>query len=89
MSLDNYQGIEAVDKEAGLVTVRAGTRLYQLGAALHENGLAQINLGDINQQSIAGAVSTGTHGTGADPANHRHPDCGLETRKRPWRTRYH
>lgn len=66
MSLDNYQGIEAVDKEAGLVTVRAGTRLYQLGTALHENGLAQVNLGDINQQSIAGAVSTGTHGTGAD-----------------------
>ncbi|MBE2224605.1 MAG: FAD-binding protein [Anaerolineae bacterium] len=66
MSLDNYQGIEAIDKEAGLVTVKAGTRLYQLGATLHENGLAQENLGDINQQSIAGAVSTGTHGTGAD-----------------------
>ena len=65
VSLDNYQGIESVDDETGYVKVRAGTRLHQLGQALQAHGLAQENLGDINVQSIAGAVSTGTHGTGA------------------------
>ena len=65
VSLDNYQGIESVDDATGHVKVRAGTRLHQLGKALHQHGLAQENLGDINAQSIAGAVSTGTHGTGA------------------------
>lgn len=65
VSLDNYQGIESVDHETGYVKVRAGTRLHHLGSALKEHGLAQENLGDIDDQSIAGAVSTGTHGTGA------------------------
>ena len=46
------------------MTVLGGTRLKQLGDALLERGLAQENLGDIDVQSIAGAISTGTHGTG-------------------------
>jgi len=62
VSLDNMQGI--VDASANVARVRAGTRLYALGAALAERGLAMENLGDINVQSIAGATSTGTHGTG-------------------------
>ncbi len=64
MSLDNMQGVISADEARGTVTVFGGTRLYNLGPALHERGVAQENLGDINQQSIAGAISTSTHGTG-------------------------
>jgi L-gulonolactone oxidase len=46
------------------VTVRAGTRLHELSALLAEHGLALENLGDIDVQTVAGAISTGTHGTG-------------------------
>lgn len=66
LSLDRLRGLEEVDIERRLVTVRAGTKLKELGELLHEHGLAQENLGDINAQSIAGAISTGTHGTGMD-----------------------
>jgi FAD/FMN-containing dehydrogenase len=48
-----------------LVTVRSGTTLRSLNAALDLLGLALPNLGDIDEQTIAGAISTGTHGTGA------------------------
>jgi FAD/FMN-containing dehydrogenase len=44
--------------------VAAGTKLHLLGQLLFERGLAQENLGDIDVQSIAGAISTGSHGTG-------------------------
>jgi FAD-linked oxidoreductase len=64
LSLDNLQGIESVDAEGGTVTVLAGTKLKRLGNDLLARGLAQENLGDIDVQSIAGAISTGTHGTG-------------------------
>jgi FAD-linked oxidoreductase len=64
MSLEHLQGIESIDKERGTVTVLGGTRLKRLGQELFEHGLAQENLGDIDVQSISGAISTGTHGTG-------------------------
>ena len=64
ISLDNWQGIEEIDVKRGTVKVRGGTKLRMLGEALFEYGLAQENLGDINVQSISGAISTGTHGTG-------------------------
>jgi len=64
MSLDDLQGIESVDTERDTVTVLGGTRLKNLGDLLLARGLAQENLGDIDVQSIAGAISTGTHGTG-------------------------
>ena len=64
ISLDHMQGIESIDAERGTVTVLGGTKLKRLGEELMAHGLAQENLGDINVQSIAGAVSTGTHGTG-------------------------
>jgi len=64
VSLDRMQGVVDVDAGTGIARVQAGTRLYALGAALAERGLAMENLGDINVQSIAGATSTGTHGTG-------------------------
>ncbi|GHO87431.1 D-arabinono-1,4-lactone oxidase [Dictyobacter formicarum] len=64
LSLDNLQGVEKVDAEHGTATVLGGTRLKLLGEALLAQGVAQANLGDIDMQSIAGAISTGTHGTG-------------------------
>ncbi len=64
MSLEAMQGVESIDNERGTATVLGGTRLFNLGDALFEHGLAQENLGDINVQSISGAISTGTHGTG-------------------------
>ena len=63
--LDRLAGITRADRDAGLVTVLAGTRLHALNEALWHLGLSMTNLGDIDVQSISGAVSTGTHGTGA------------------------
>jgi FAD-linked oxidoreductase len=64
ISLEQMQGIEEIDTEHSTVTVLAGTTLKTLGQALHTHGLAQENLGGIDAQSLAGAISTGTHGTG-------------------------
>ena len=64
MSLDEMQGIENVDTTSGRAIVLGGTRLKKLGETLFEHGMAQENLGDIDVQSISGAISTGTHGTG-------------------------
>ncbi|RJQ90671.1 D-arabinono-1,4-lactone oxidase [Amycolatopsis panacis] len=65
LDLTRWTGIERVDLETHQVTVRAGTTLRALNAALDGIGLAMTNLGDIDAQTIAGAISTGTHGTGA------------------------
>ena len=64
LSLDRMQGVVQIDRETNTATVWAGTKLDMLGDLLYAEGLAQENLGDINKQSIAGAISTGTHGTG-------------------------
>ena len=65
VGLDRLTGLSNVDHDTGLVTVRAGTTLAQLNVLLASEGLALENLGDIDKQTIAGAISTGTHGTGA------------------------
>ncbi len=65
VDLSRWTGITAADTRTGLVTVRSGTLLRNLNADLHRLGLALANLGDIDVQTIAGAISTGTHGTGA------------------------
>jgi len=57
------------DPASGLVRVGAGTVLADLNEELHGLGLAMENLGDIDRQTIAGAISTGTHGTGAKLRN--------------------
>lgn len=64
MDLAGLEGILHVDIEKRQVTLGAGTNLYQLPALLAPYGLAMENLGDIDRQTIAGATSTGTHGTG-------------------------
>jgi L-gulonolactone oxidase len=63
--LDRLTGVHQVDPETGEVTLGAGTRLADIPALLKPHRLAMENLGDIDRQTIAGAVSTGTHGTGA------------------------
>lgn len=64
ISLDEYQGIVQVNEGTQQVSVKAGTKLRLLGDLLFKHGLAMENLGDIDAQSIAGTISTGTHGTG-------------------------
>ncbi|MEV4637880.1 D-arabinono-1,4-lactone oxidase [Actinoplanes sp. NPDC049548] len=54
---------ELVSVDGDLVTVQAGMPLYALNAALAEHGLALPSLGDIDRQTVAGAISTGTHGS--------------------------
>ncbi|QMU97597.1 FAD-binding protein [Microbacterium esteraromaticum] len=65
LELDDMQGLVSADPQTGLVTLLAGTRLHRIPALLKPYGLAMQNLGDIDRQSISGAISTGTHGTGA------------------------
>ncbi|KAI0162189.1 D-arabinono-1,4-lactone oxidase [Xylariaceae sp. FL1272] len=63
VNLDKFNRILSVDGETGIVVMQSGIRLYQLCEELDKYGLAMPNLGSINQQSIAGAISTGTHGS--------------------------
>ncbi|MGW2386380.1 D-arabinono-1,4-lactone oxidase [Streptomyces sp. YU58] len=65
---DRLTSIRTIDRNAGIVTVEAGTRLSDLNAALAQRGLSLTNMGDIMVQTVAGATSTGTHGTGRDSA---------------------
>ncbi|WP_456786742.1 D-arabinono-1,4-lactone oxidase [Cellulomonas sp. P5_C5] len=64
-SLDAVERVEPQTDGTTHVTVGAGIRLGALNTLLADRGLAMRNLGDIDKQSIAGAISTGTHGTGA------------------------
>src|SRR4051794_27023511 len=64
ISLDNLARVLDADAASGLVRVEAGIRLRALSRELHARGLAMPNLGDIDAQSLAGALATGTHGTG-------------------------
>ncbi|MCF3121768.1 FAD-binding protein [Streptomyces arenae] len=71
-------GIRRIDRAAGTVTVEAGTPLKRLNAALAREGLSLTNMGDIMEQTVSGAVSTGTHGTGRDSASIAAQIKGLE-----------
>ncbi|MBO9560774.1 MAG: FAD-binding protein [Caulobacter sp.] len=63
VSLDGLSGV--IDWDGDEAIVAAGTRLGALGPALAAKGRAMANLPDINKQALAGALATGTHGTGA------------------------
>ncbi|CCH79513.1 FAD-dependent oxidoreductase [Nostocoides japonicum T1-X7] len=77
LRLDALTGIVAVDDTRRRVRVRAGTTLRDLNPLLWDLGLAMPNLGDIDAQTIAGAISTGTHGTGAGLQGLAAAVCGL------------
>ncbi|MER5737966.1 D-arabinono-1,4-lactone oxidase [Streptomyces sp. NPDC002262] len=66
---DLLTGIRRIDREAMTVTVESGTPLKRLNVALAREGLSLTNMGDIMEQTVAGATSTGTHGTGRDSAS--------------------
>lgn len=66
VSLNQISGVASSDTAHSRCSIYAGTRLYNLDQYLEPINQALINQGDIDQQSLAGAVSTGTHGTGAD-----------------------
>ncbi len=65
LRLDRMSRLLEVDRSSGLVRVQGGITIHALNARLAAIGLALENLGDIDVQSIAGAISTATHGTGA------------------------
>ena len=70
--------IRSVDAAAGLVTVEAGCPLRVLNASLLARGLSLANMGDIQVQTVAGAIQTGTHGTGRDIGGMAAQVAGLE-----------
>ncbi|MET8803335.1 D-arabinono-1,4-lactone oxidase [Streptomyces sp. NPDC004546] len=71
-------GIRKIDRESMTVTVEAGTPLKRLNAALAREGLSLTNMGDIMEQTVSGATSTGTHGTGRESASIAAQIKGLE-----------
>lgn len=64
ISLDDHQGVVGVSGKDLTATVRAGSKIHALGRPLFDAGVGLKNQGDIDRQAIAGAVGTGTHGTG-------------------------
>jgi FAD/FMN-containing dehydrogenase len=70
--------VRSVDAAAGLVTVEAGCPLRVLNAELLARGLSLANMGDIQVQTVAGAIQTGTHGTGRDVGGMAAQVAGLE-----------
>jgi L-gulono-1,4-lactone dehydrogenase len=69
LRLDALRGVLDADRESGLVRVGAGTTIRDLNEELAALGLGLENMGDIDAQTLAGAISTGTHGTGAGFGN--------------------
>jgi L-gulonolactone oxidase len=65
LGLGRMAGLDDVDTGSAQVRVWAGTKLADLNADLQRHGLALANLGDVDEQTISGAIATGTHGTGA------------------------
>lgn len=67
LQLDSMSGLVGVHTDTAghaTATFRAGTRLRDVPDLLRPHGLALANQGDVDPQSLAGAISTGTHGTG-------------------------
>lgn len=64
VSLERMSGLIAALPETGEAELWAGTPVYAVGPLLHAHGLALANQGDIDRQTLGGAIGTGTHGTG-------------------------
>ena len=78
VNLSGLRGVRGVDLDRKRVTLAAGTHLHEIPAILEPLGLAMENLGDIDRQTIAGAVSTGTHGTGGRFGGISTQICGVQ-----------
>jgi FAD-linked oxidoreductase len=70
--------VRSVDTASGLVTAEAGLTLRRLNELLDDHRLALANMGDIQEQTLAGATQTGTHGTGREVAGLVSQIAGLE-----------
>lgn len=71
LALDNFSGLVSHHAATYTAVVRAGTRLQQLGELLEKIGQDMVNIPDVNKQTLAGAIATGTHGSGYSlPALH-------------------
>jgi FAD-linked oxidoreductase len=77
LNLSEYEGAVEIAPDRKTVWAPAGWSLKRLTAALWAEGLSLINQGDINPQSLAGAISTGTHGTGAELGSLSTQACGF------------
>lgn len=64
VSLENMSGLIEVFPDTQEAELWAGTPVYAVGPLLHAHGLALANQGDIDRQTLGGAIGTGTHGTG-------------------------
>jgi FAD/FMN-containing dehydrogenase len=64
VALDAFSGVRALDAAKREARIGAGSLLSSLGAPLRDEGFAMENLGDVDVQTLAGALATGTHGTG-------------------------
>src|SRR5215207_4778336 len=78
LRVEALSGVLDADPDSGLVKVAGGTVLAELNEELARLGLAMENLGDIDRQTIAGSISTGTHGTGAGLRNISSQVAGIE-----------
>ena len=76
--LGNLARLRGADHSTGLVTAEAGMPLWRLNELLAEQGLALTNMGDIQAQTVSGAIGTGTHGTGRASASIAAQVAGLE-----------
>ncbi|BAN49641.1 D-arabinono-1,4-lactone oxidase [Metapseudomonas resinovorans] len=69
LTLANMKGVRHVDHAKRRVTAAAGTTINELVSVLKAEGLSMVNQGDIDSQALAGALTTGTHGTGLTLGN--------------------
>ncbi|MEG9326765.1 D-arabinono-1,4-lactone oxidase [Salinimicrobium catena] len=69
LSLKHFRGVESPDRETAQATVPAGMTVKEAGKDLFRYGLAMHNTGDVDIQTLAGAIGTGTHGTGKNLKN--------------------
>lgn len=64
LNVTGLSGVTAADSTTGRATIRSGTCLADVGAPLWEQGLSLANQGDVDAQTISGAIATGTKGSG-------------------------
>jgi len=64
IDLSAFQGLRSLDPDRNIAALGAATNLWAIGPLLHPHGRALKNMGDIDRQTLAGVVGTGTHGTG-------------------------
>lgn len=78
LRMSRLDGLLDVDRDTCRVTVQAGMPLHRLNATLAAHGLGLTNMGDVDVQTVSGAISTGTHGTGRDSGALATQVVGLE-----------